>query len=166
MVIIFGFYKFKKIKSLVRFKKLLNSEVNKKNIKGTIILSSEGINGTVAGKKKNIYKFQDLLKKILKFSKFDSSNKSNSNFQPFHRGKIKIKKEVVPLGFKINKKNKAKNNYYLGKSWNKLILDKDTFVIDARKPFEHRVGTFKNAVNPNIKNFRDFPKFLKKIDKK
>ena len=166
MVIIFGFYKFKKIKSLVRFKKLLNSEVNKKNIKGTIILSSEGINGTVAGKKKNIYKFQDLLKKILKFSKFDSSNKSTSNFQPFHRGKIKIKKEVVPLGFKINKKNKAKNNYYLGKSWNKLILDKDTFVIDARKPFEHRVGTFKNAVNPNIKNFRDFPKFLKKIDKK
>ena len=166
MVIIFGFYKFKKIKSLVRFKKLLNSEVNNKDIKGTIILSSEGINGTVAGKKKNIYKFQDLLKKILKFSKFDSSNKSNSNFQPFHRGKIKIKKEVVPLGFKINKKNKAKNNYYLGKSWNKLILDKDTFVIDTRKPFEHRVGTFKNAVNPNIKNFRDFPKFLKKIDKK
>ena len=52
-----------------------------------------------------------------------------------------------------------------GKSWNKLITKKETLLIDARKPFEYSVGTFKNAMNPNIQNFRDFPKFLNKIEK-
>ena len=52
-----------------------------------------------------------------------------------------------------------------GKSWNKLITKKETLLIDVRKPFEYSVGTFKNAMNPNIQNFRDFPKFLNKIEK-
>ena len=90
---------------------------------------------------------------------------SQSLFKPFHRGKIKIKKEVVPLGLKINSKNKKLNKYISAKSWNKLISKKETLVVDARKPFEYDVGTFKGAINPKIKNFRDFPKFLKKIDK-
>jgi UPF0176 protein len=72
---------------------------------------------------------------------------------------------VVPLGLKINKKNKKQNKYVSNKSWNKLISNKETLVIDARKPFEYDVGTFKNAINPKIQNFRDFPKFLKKIEK-
>ena len=52
------------------------------------------------------------------------------------------------------------------KKWNKIISNKKNLVIDARKPFEFNVGTFKNAINPNINNFRDFPKYLKKINKK
>jgi len=68
----------------------------------------------------------------------------------------KIKNEVVPLGLKINSKNKKLNRYTSGKSWNKLISNKETLVIDARKPFEYDVGTFKNSVNPNIQNFKDF----------
>ena len=90
---------------------------------------------------------------------------SQSHFQPFHKGKIKIKNEVVPLGLKINSKNKKLNRYISGKSWNKLISNKETLVVDARKPFEYDVGTFKNSINPNIQNFRDFPKYLEKIDK-
>jgi UPF0176 protein len=96
---------------------------------------------------------------------FDSKNISQSRFQPFHKGKIKIKNEVVPLGLKINSKNKKLNRYISGKSWNKLISNKETLVLDARKPFEYDVGTFKNSINPNIQNFKDFPKYLKKIDK-
>ena len=103
--------------------------------------------------------------KKLKFSKFDSHNHSLSKFQPFHRGKVKIKKEVVPIGLNINSKTKRQSKYLSGKSWNKLISKKDTLVVDARKPFEFKVGTFKKAVNPNINNFRDFPKYLKKINK-
>ena len=90
---------------------------------------------------------------------------SQSYFQPFHKGKIKIKNEVVPLGLKINSNNKKLNRYISGKSWNKLISNKETLVVDARKSFEYDVGTFKNSINPNIQNFRDFPKYLKKIDK-
>ena len=165
MITVFGFYKFKKIESLKKYKLFLQREILKINIRGTIILSSEGLNGTVAGNKKDIIKITKILKKEFKFKNFDSKNISKSHFQPFHKGKIKIKKEVVPLGLKINHKNKKLNKYVSGKSWNKLISNKETLVIDVRKPFEYNVGSFKNAINPKIQNFRDFPKYLKKIKK-
>ena len=166
MFTVFGFYKFKKIKSLKKFRSFFQTEFLNNKIRGTLILAPEGINGTIAGQKKSILKIKNILKKRLKFIKFDSNNHSISKFQPFHQGKVKIKKEVVPLGFKIDKKSKKQNRYLTGKSWNKLILKKETLVIDARKPFEFKVGTFKKAINPNITHFRDFPKYLKKINKK
>jgi len=165
MFTVFGFYKFKKINFLKKNKEFLQREILKNNISGTIILSQEGINGTIAGKRRNISKIIKSLKKVFNFKDFDSKNMSQSHFQPFHKGKIKIKNEVVPLGLKINSNNKKLNRYISGKSWNKLISNKETLVVDARKPFEYDVGTFKNSVNPNIQNFRDFPKYLKKIDK-
>ena len=166
MFTVFGFYKFKKIKSLKKFRFLFQSELLDNKVRGTLILSSEGINGTLAGQKKSILKIKNLLKKKIKFTNFDSSNHSTCKFQPFHQGKVKIKKEVVPIGLKIDKKNKKQNKYLSGKSWNRLISKKETLVVDARKSFEFKVGTFKKAINPNITNFRDFPKYLKKINKK
>ncbi len=165
MFTVFGFYKFKKVKSLKKFKGLFESELIKNKVRGTIILSSEGINGTLAGEKNSIQKIVKMLKKKIGFTKFDSNNYSLSSFQPFHRERVKIKKEVVPIGLKVNMSDKKQNKYLVGKSWNKLISNKDTLVLDARKPFEFKVGTFKNSVNPNIKNFRDFPEYLKKIEK-
>ena len=165
MYTVFGFYKFKKIKFLKKYKSLFQKEILKKNVRGTIILSAEGINGTIAGKKDDISKIIKIIKRQFRLKDFDSKNISKSLFQPFHKGKIKIKNEVVPLGLKINPKNKKLNRYVSGKSWNKLISNKETLVIDARKPFEYEVGTFKNSINPNIQNFRDFPKYLKKLKK-
>jgi len=165
MFTVFGFYKFKKIKFLKKNKSFFQKEISKNNVKGTIILSAEGINGTIAGKKDNITKIIKILKSQFELKDFDSKNISQSRFQPFHKGKIKIKNEVVPLGLKINSKNKKLSRYISGKSWNKLISNKETLVVDARKPFEYDVGTFKNSINPNIQNFRDFPKYLKKINK-
>ena len=165
MFTVFGFYKFKKINFLKKNKEFLQREILKNNISGTIILSQEGINGTIAGKRRNISQIIKSLKKVFNFKDFDSKNMSQSHFQPFHKGKIKIKNEVVPLGLKINSNNKKLNRYISGKSWNKLISNKETLVVDTRKPFEYDVGTFKNSINPNIQNFRDFPKYLKKIDK-
>ena len=160
-----GFYKFKKIYSLKKYKIYIENEISNTSIRGSIIISSEGLNGTLAGNSKDINKILKLLKRIFKFSDFDSSNISVSRFQPFHKVKVKIKKEVVPLGLKINSENKRHSRYVSGKSWNKLITKKETLVIDARKPFEFNVGSFKKAINPNIQNFRDFPKFLNKIEK-
>ena len=165
MYTIFGFYKFKKIKFLKKYKSLFQKEIFKNNVRGTIILSAEGINGTIAGKKNDISKIVKIIKRQFRLKDFDSKNISESLFQPFHKGKIKIKNEVVPFGLKINSKNKKLNRYVSGKSWNKLISNKETLVIDARKPFEYDVGTFKNSKNPNVQNFRDFPKYLKKVDK-
>jgi len=163
MFYISGFYKFKKIKDKKKSKKILQTYFIKNNIRGTIIISTEGINGTLAAKKEKLNFAIKKIKLIFKFNKFDSVNLSKSKFQPFHRGKAKIKNEVVPMGIKILKRKM--DNLIEPTKWNKLINKKNTVVIDARKPFEYKVGTFKRAINPKVDNFRDFPIYLKNLDK-
>ncbi len=163
MFYVSGFYKFKKINNINKNKKILQNYFVKNFIRGTIILSTEGINGTISAKKKNIDLTLNKIKKIFNLTNFDSLNSSKCPYQPFHRGKVKIKKEVVPMGVKV-KKRKLKNHIEPLK-WNKLIKDSKTLIVDARKPFEYDVGTFKKSINPNIDNFRDFPKYLKKLKK-
>ena len=162
---VFGFYKFTKIKSLKKNKTLLQDFLIKKEIRGTIIIANEGLNGTISGKSKNIKDIINKLKKVFSFKKFDNSNKSKSNFQPFHKPKVKIKKEVVPMNLSLNSKERNLKTHLDPREWNKLIKNKDTHIIDTRKPFEFDVGTFKGSVNPNVSNFRDFPKYLNKLKK-
>ena len=162
---VFGFYKFKKFNSLKKYKDLLQDFLIKTNIRGTIIIANEGINATISGKANDIKLTIAQIKKILDFKKFDSENISKSKFQPFHKAKVKIKKEVVPMGLSLSMINK-KDNHVDPKKWNKLIVDKETLVLDSRKPFEYEVGTFKKSVNPDVDNFREFPKYLNKLDKK
>ena len=165
MFYIFGFYKFKKLTRLLSFKKEFNSILKINSVRGTIIISNEGLNGAISGEKKDILKIIHRIKKFYNFKNFDSHNLSKCAFQPFHKPKIKIKKEVVPIGIKISKINNKKN-YIEPNKWNSFLSKKDIKIIDARKPFEFNMGTFKGAENPNIDNFRDFPNYLKKIDKK
>ena len=162
---IFGFYKFKKLLGLKSLKKTFQDMLLKNNVRGTIIFSNEGVNGTISGYKDNIFIIKKNLIKICKIKDFDSENNSTNNFQPFHKSKVKIKKELVPIGIQISKTLKL-NNSIEPKKWNSLLKQKNIKIIDARKPFEYNVGSFKGAVNPNINNFRDFPKYLKKINKK
>ena len=165
MFYIFGFYKFKKLMRLLSFKKEFNSILKINSVRGTIIISSEGLNGAISGEKKDILKIKHRIKKFYNFKNFDSHNLSKCAFQPFHKPKIKIKKEVVPIGIKISKINNKKT-YIEPNKWNSFLKKKDIKIIDARKPFEFNMGTFKGAENPNIDNFRDFPNYLKKINKK
>ena len=164
MFYVFGFYKFKNLKGLKKTQVILQKKIITCKVKGTIILSKEGINGTISGKIKNLNKIKSSLKKIFNFNNFDSQNTSTCIFNPFHRGKIKIKNEVVPIGMQVSSIKKL-NNYVPPKKWNKLLKEKNVRILDVRKPFEHSVGTFKGSINPNIENFRNFPKYLKKVKK-
>ena len=161
MFTVFGFYKFKKINDLKKIQKKLNNLLVNKNINGSIIISNEGLNGSISGTNKDIKTTIIKLKKILNIKKFDSVNNSISKFKPFHKPKVKIKREVVPMDLKISNRIVKKNTHIEPTKWNELIKDKKTFLLDARKPFEHKVGSFKKSVNPNIDNFRDFAKYLK-----
>ena len=165
MFTVFGFYKFQKMNNLKKNQKLLNNLFFNKGINGSIIISKEGLNGSLSGKNKDIKASIIRLKKILNIKKFDSFNNSISKFKPFHKPKVKIKKEVVPMDFIMSNSIKKKNTYIDPTKWNKLIKKKETLLLDARKPFEHKVGSFKKSVNPKIGNFRDFPKYLKKLKK-
>ncbi len=165
MFIVLGFYKFKKLKSLKKNKFILQKLFVNNNIKGNIIISKEGFNGTISGKSKNIIETSNKVKNLFDIKSFDSENLSKSKFQPFHRPKVKIKKEVVPMGLNISTKNK-KTNHVEPSKWNNLIKDKNTFILDVRKPFEYDVGSFKRAINPKVNHFREFPKYLNKLNKK
>ena len=162
---VFGFYKFVQVKSLKKNKVFLQKFLISNHIKGTIIIAKEGLNGTISGKIKDINKTIKKLKSLFLFKQFDSSNKSKSKFQPFHKPKVKIKKEIVPMNLTINSKERNMKTHLDPKDWNKLIKNKNTHIIDTRKPFEYEIGTFKRSVNPNVTNFRDFPKYLNKLKK-
>ncbi len=161
---IFGFYKFKRLNLLNKHKILFQKLFTESKIKGTMIISKEGLNGSLSGNSKDISTIKNKIKLLLKIDSFDSENISKSKFQPFHKPRVKIKKEVVPMGLKILPQIK-KNNHLNPSKWNSLIKNKQTLILDARKPFEHEVGTFKNAINPNVNHFREFPKYLNKLDK-
>ena len=163
---VFGFYKFIKIKSLKQKKILLQKFLTTNNIRGTIIISQEGLNGTISGNNKNIEKIVKKIKFLFLFKNFDCNNISKSLFQPFHKPKVKIKKEVVPMNFTLDPMERNVKTHLDPKEWNNLIKKKNTHIIDTRKPFEYEVGTFKNSINPDINNFRDFPRYLNKLNKK
>jgi len=162
---VFGFYKFKKINSLKKNKTFLHDLLIKNNIRGTIIISKEGLNGTISGQKEDLDAVIRKIQLLFNFKDFDNNNKSKSLFQPFLKPKVKIKKEIVPMNLIINSKERIASSHLEPKEWNKLIKKKDTYIIDTRKPFEYEVGTFKKSINPNINNFRDFPKYLNKLKK-
>ena len=162
---VFGFYKFFKIMFLKKNKDFLQKFLISNNIRGTIIIAKEGLNGTISGRAKDIDKTIKKLKSLFSFKQFDNSNESKSKFQPFHKPKVKIKNEIVPMNLTIKSKDRNIETHLEPKDWNKLIKNKDTHIIDTRKPFEYKVGTFKKSVNPNVTNFRDFPKYLNKLRK-
>ncbi len=161
---ILGFYRFKYLKSLKKNKLILQKLFDDYNIRGTLIISREGLNGTISGKSNNIFLISKKIKALFNIKNFDSENFSKNTFQPFHKYKIKIKKEVVPMGLNVSTKNK-KTNLLEPQKWNDLIKKKNTFILDVRKPFEHELGSFKKAINPNVNHFREFPKYLNKLDK-
>ena len=160
---IFGFYKFKKIKNIKLLKKNLKNFIEEEQVRGTIIISIEGINGTISFKPTKYKKVKNKILNLLNIRKLDNENISYYKYQAFKKGKIKIKKEVVPIGMKLNKI--VTSNKIEPKDWNKFILKKETVLIDTRKSFEFKVGTFKGSINPELNNFRDFPRYFKTLKK-
>ena len=165
MIEILSFYKLKKLNKIKSLRKKIFDKIFENNVKGLVIISPEGINGTIAGKKKNIIILSKYIKRIILIRSFDVQNRLNSNFVPFLKLKVKLKNEVVPINetYKFNQKNKK--NYLSPRKWDQFLKVKGAKIIDARKPFEYEIGTFKGSINPNTKNFRDFKKYLMGLKK-
>ena len=155
-----AFYKFVHFPNYTSFQsKILNFCVER-NIKGTILLAEEGINVAAAGTKKNIYELLNFLKTDNRFSDI-THKESYSEEIPFHRMRVKLKKEIVSLGQpNINPSNRSGIRVD-PKNWNILLADTDVVLVDARNDYEYQIGTFKNAISPKTTNFREFPAFIK-----
>ncbi len=163
MLKLISFYKFVKIKSPVDYKFTFKKFLIDNKLKGSIIFSLEGINGSVSGKQGNIDLLVEFLKQTFSFKEFDTINDCEVDFIPFKRAKIKIKNEVVPLNELFNDDKYKFQNRVDPQDWNKLILSNDVTVVDVRKSFESDIGTFEKAINPKVNDFRKFPEYFEKL---
>ena len=158
-VCIISFYKFIKIDDLENLKLELDVKANKYNLTGTILLAPEGINGTIEGTTNNISFFLKILKSDNRFNDLElkySYDKTNA----FNRMKVRLKKEIVTIGDTSINPTIEIGEYIDPLNWNTFITSPDTILIDTRNNYEVSIGTFKGALNPNTKNFKDLPKWV------
>ncbi|MCY4044928.1 MAG: rhodanese-related sulfurtransferase [Cellvibrionales bacterium] len=130
------------------------------NIKGTLLLAYEGINGTVAGSRESIDALLDYLKSDARLADLEHKE-SFFDEAPFYRIKVKCKKEIVTMGVDGIDPNKEKGQYVKPKDWNALVNDPEVIVIDTRNDYEVELGTFKGAVDPKTESFGEFPDYVK-----
>ncbi|WP_009545784.1 rhodanese-related sulfurtransferase [Crocosphaera subtropica] len=128
-------------------------------VKGTILLSYEGINGTIAGTTDNIEAVINYLSKDERLADLEVKYSTASDL-PFERLKVRLKKEIVTLGMPEVNPNEQVGTYVTPEQWNDLIKDKETIVIDTRNNYEVDIGTFKGAINPHTESFREFPEYV------
>jgi len=155
MMYVYSFYKFHKLDNLSSLKEGILRCMNKYSIKGTILLSHEGINVNISQEKYLLdLSIKDMNESINLTNVF--INKTKSKEIAFQKIKVKIKNEIIRFNYSINNYNKQKKNLKSispGK-WEQL-LDEDIQLIDMRNSFEYSLGTFKNAIGLRLKDFTD-----------
>ena len=129
-------------------------------VKGTLLLAHEGINGTIAGTDNAIAAVLDHIRALPGCA--DTEVKfSHAPEMPFHRMKVRLKREIVTMGEPDIDPTQSVGRYVDPQDWNALIADPDTIVIDTRNDYEVAVGTFEGAVDPRTASFRDFPAWFR-----
>lgn len=129
-------------------------------VKGTLLLASEGINGTIAGPDDGVRAVLDHLRSIPAFSGLEHKE-SRAADMPFNRMKVRLKKEIVTMGVEDIDPLKSVGAYVEPKDWNALISDPGTIVVDTRNDYEVAIGKFRGAVDPETKSFREFPDWVR-----
>lgn len=158
-IVVAAFYKFAKLPEFKQLQAPFLEFCLSVNINGTILLAEEGVNGTVAGSRDSIDSLMAFLKTEPRLHDIDHKE-SFTNEPPFDRMKVKLKKEIVPLGVSTVDPNELVGTYVSPEDWNELISDPEVIIVDTRNDYEVDIGTFKNAIDPKTKRFRDFPAFV------
>ena len=127
-------------------------------IKGTLLLAHEGINGTVAGSDEAITALVAYLNSWDEINNLEVKY-SDSSDQAFLRMKVRLKKEIVTMGVEDIDPLDIVGTYVEPEDWNDLISRQDVMVIDTRNIYETRIGTFQRAVDPETETFRAFPEW-------
>lgn len=162
------FYKYVNIENPEEFAKRHRLLCDEIGLKGRILVAEEGINGSVSGNKEQTEIYKEELRKDSRFSKMVFKEDLGIT-HPFKKMIVKVKKEIVNFGEKVNLEDTGK---YLSpreflEIYNSGRVGNEIFILDARNEYESRVGKFKQAITPNIKTFREFPKLAEELkDKK
>lgn len=152
--------------SLPKLQISLKAKANELKLKGTILLSVEGINIFISGEADAIDYFQNFLSTHSYFQNLDLK-KSYSKFQPFKKMLVKIKKEIISFGITNIYPEKHPAPYITPETLINWLKNRpELILLDTRNNFEFELGSFKNALNLNIKKFRDFPNAIKNLPEK
>ena len=164
-VIVCALYKFVRLPRYEMLREPLLELMLTLRVRGTVLLASEGINGTIAGSRQGIDQVLEWLRSQPEFSELDCKE-SHSAELPFKRSRVKLKKEIVTMGVEGIDPQYAAGTYVEAQHWNELISDPEVLLVDTRNDYECEVGTFDGAVNPQTGSFREFPAYARKhLDK-
>lgn len=158
-VSVVALYKFVSLPDYSELRQPLLDLCLREGIRGSLLLAPEGINGTVAGSQEAIAHLMTWFESDPRFHALECKISPAENI-PFLRMKVKLKKEIVTMGVPWVDPNSAVGTYVEAKDWNQLISDPDVVVVDTRNDYEYRVGTFRNAIDPNTRTFREFPQWV------
>jgi UPF0176 protein len=159
MLVVAALYKFVSLKNYQELQKPLSDFCRSNGIKGTLLLASEGINGTVSGTREAIDRLVSYLKNDLFINDIEYKE-SFADKHPFFRLKIRLKKEIVTLAQPDVNPNVKVGTYVDPQDWNDLIRDPNVLLIDTRNDYEVKIGTFKNAIDPKTQCFTEFPDYV------
>jgi UPF0176 protein len=151
-------YKFVELPDFADLKAPLLDCCNNNNVKGTILLAQEGINGTIAGSSEGVHAVLAFLRCDARFADL-VHKESFSEKAPFYRLKIRLKREIVTMGIPDINPSLMAGKYVKPDEWNQLLDDPDVVVVDVRNDYEVSMGTFAGAINPKTKSFSDLPEW-------
>ncbi|MEG4340879.1 oxygen-dependent tRNA uridine(34) hydroxylase TrhO [Microcoleus sp. D3_18_C2] len=154
-------YKFVELPDFAELKAPLLDCCNNNNVKGTILLAQEGINGTIAGSSEGVHAVLAFLRSDPRFADL-VHKESFSEKAPFYRLKIRLKREIVTMGVPDINPRLMAGKYVKPDEWNKLLDDPDVVVVDVRNDFEVSMGTFEGAINPKTKSFSELPEWVRR----
>jgi len=158
-VVVAALYRFTALSDFESLRDPLYKIMVAHEVRGTLLLAEEGINGTIAGSRHGIDAVISWLRSDPRLNDLETKESSVSEV-PFYRTKVKLKKEIVTMGVAGIDPNHVVGTYVDPKDWNALISDPDVLVLDTRNDYEVDIGSFDNAVNPNTRSFREFPDYV------
>lgn len=159
-VVVVALYHFVTLDNYKELRNPLLEFMQDNHIKGTLLLASEGVNGTVAGSQQAMDALIGWFKNDTRFDGLQFKV-SYDDEMPFLRTRVKLKKEIVTMGVEGIDPKHIVGTYVKPEDWNALISDPDVVLIDTRNDYEIEIGTFKNAINPHTETFREFPAYIK-----
>ncbi len=157
--LIAALYKFVELPDFAQMRDPLFAFCEQHEVKGTLLLAREGINGTIAGPQEGIRAVLAYLNSDPRISGL-VHKESYADKAPFYRLKVKLKKEIVTLGIPDLKTAEMVGEYVAPEDWNALISDPDVVVVDTRNDYEVGIGTFNRAINPKTQSFTEFPQWV------
>ena len=156
-------YKFTPIEDELHLKETILRRSINLNLKGTVLISSKGLNFSVSGAKNNIDKFIVFIHSDSRFADVDVKITYNE-YQPFRKMLVRIKKEIISMGIEEINPYQFTGQKISPKELNdKLDNNEEIVLLDTRNEYEVRLGTFKNALDLDLDSFRDFPEEIEKL---